>query len=303
MTDYTPDQLLMGGGAAFFTWAAKNQLGQYVTKPYGQNGRTRVAGYLAKIGGVEQQSDYNTRALLTWPDGKPKQQFAITLDVDWQNTSDWDLVNNQWQQVGPKDADDKQRGIMIKQSSALQGALRDGIKQAGADGLQLGAYIVIELVAEVPGQGNPRKEFAVQYTAPAQGVAMGGGQPVQQQGQVAYAAQPGQVGGPTPMNAPQQYPQGPAPQFTPPTVPQQPQQYQQPAPQQYAAQQPQQAPAPQQPPFQGAQPTQGAPAPQPGQQNPFEVAKRLLHELKLPPEQVAVATGLTKEQVEQIPAF
>src|SRR5690606_22965775 len=95
-TENTPDQLLMGGGATFFTWAAKNQIGQYVTKPYGQTGRTRVAGYISRIGGVEQQSDFNTKALLTWPDGKPKQQFAITLDVDWQNTSDWKFENGGW---------------------------------------------------------------------------------------------------------------------------------------------------------------------------------------------------------------
>lgn len=307
MTNPTSQDLLMGGGGAFFTWAAKNPLGQYVTKPYGQNGRTRVAGHLARIGDVIQQTDYSTGALQTWTDGKPKQQFAITLDVDWQNTNDWDLINGQWQQVGPKDADDKQRGIMIKQSSALQGTLRDAIKQSGASGLQLGAYIVIELVAEVPGQGNPRKEFAVQYTPPAQGVAMGG----QPQGQAPQQFQQPQYGQPAavtttqpaqqyqqPAPAPQQYVQQgqPQPQYAPQGQPgPAPQQYQQPA---------------QQPPFQGAQPVGGqpqqAPAPQQGApqaQDPVSVAKRLLHELKMPPEQVAAATGLTVEQVQQIPAF
>lgn len=266
MTENTPDQLLMGGGASFFTWAAKNQLGQYVTKPYGQNGRTRVAGHIARIGTVEQQTDYNTRALLTWPDGKPKQQFAITLDVDWQNTSDWDLQNNAWVQVGPKDADDRQRGVMIKQSSALQGALRDAVKQSGAEGLQLGAYLVVELTAEVPGQGNPRKEFTVQYTAPAQNMMMGG-QPQQQGPAQPQYAQPQQ-----PYGQPVQQAPAPAPQ------------------QQYAQPQPQQAPVPQ------GQPQAQGP-------DPFAIAKRLLHELKLPPDQVAATTGLTVEQVQQIPPF
>lgn len=328
MTGQAPDDLLMGGGATFFSTAAKNNIGQFVTKPYGQQGRTYISGWISSIGEVQQQTDYTTGALLTWTDGKPRQQFPIIIDVDWQNTLDWKLENNQWVQAGPTAADDTQRGIMIKQSSDLQGKLKDAIKSAGADGIRVGAYITVELVGEVPGQGNPRKNHAVTYQPPApqQNAVMGmeqgqpqppaptpGGAGAPQQGyqQQPQAPQQAQQGYP-----PQEmHPQAPAPmpqqpmQQAPAPAPMPQQGYQQPPAPQVPAQQPMQQQGgyvrqPQQMPPQ--QPMQAPPqqqAPAQNQQDPTVIARKLLHELNLPAEQVAQQTGLPLETVQQLPPF
>lgn len=272
MTEPTADSLLMGGGATFFTFAAKNSIGQFVTKPYGPQNPTKVAGTVASIGEPQQQTDYSSNALQTWPDGKPKLQFAITLDVDWNNTFDWQNPDA-WQRVGPADANDTQRGVMIKQSSQLQGALRDAIKEAGASNLALGAYVVVEMTGEQAStKGNPQKIYAVTYQPPAQGVVMEqpqmqAAQQVPAQMQQAHSAQI--AASVMPQNAPVAQPA----QVQPQAVPQQ------------------------------VQPTAGAAPPAPSQNDPFEIGRKLLHEMKLSPEQVAATTGLTIEQVNQLPPF
>jgi hypothetical protein len=291
MTEPTAQDVLMGGGGRTISWADKDQMGRFITKPYG----TSYEGFVMQDGAnltPSQQTDYNTGALLTWNDGKPKLQIFIPIQT----------------QLREDPQDDGKRTLVVKQSSALQAAIRDAVERAGAKGLQQGGYLKVTLTGEVPGQGSPRKTFEAVYTPAAQGVVMG-------QGQTQGQPQQGQQVPQQPAQPQYQQPQAPAPQQFQgqPQQPAQPQ-YQQPqgqgpAPQQFQA--PQQAPAPQQfqPPAPQAQVPQQfqAPAPQQGGQapagpNPVDIAKKLLA-MNLSPEQVAESTGLTVEQVKQIPPY
>jgi hypothetical protein len=272
MTEPTAQDVLMGGGGRTISWADKDQMGRFITKPYG----TSYEGFVMQDGAnltPSQQTDYNTGALLTWNDGKPKLQIFIPIQT----------------QLREDPQDDGKRTLVVKQSSALQAAIRDAVERAGAKGLQQGGYLKVTLTGEVPGQGSPRKTFEAVYTPAAQGVVMGQGQgqvQPQQPAQPQYQQPQGQA------PAPQQFQGQPAqPQYQQPVPPQ-------PAPQQF------QAPAPA---SQGQVPQQfQAPAPQQGQApagpNPVDIAKKLLA-MNLSPEQVAESTGLTVEQVKQIPPY
>lgn len=291
MTQPTSQDLLMGGGGKSWSWAVLNpQTNRYDDKPVG----TTVEGYISgPIGDPTQQTDIQSKALLTWPDGKPKLQIVIPLATQLREDAE----------------DDGNRGLFVKQSSPLQAAIRDAVKESGAQALSQGGYLKVTFVGTKPSStvGNaPIKLFQAWYTPPAQGVVMDGSAQQPAQGYQPQAPQQGQYAPaqPQPQYAPQQpaqgyQPQAPqqgqyAPAGAPPAQPQP--QYAPQPPTQPPAQpqfQPPQAPAPQQAP---------AGAPQQGQ-NPFEVARKLLHEMKLPPEQVAAATGLTVEQVNQVPAF
>jgi hypothetical protein len=272
MTEPTAQDVLMGGGGRTISWADKDQMGRFITKPYG----TSYEGFVMQDGAnltPSQQTDYNTGALLTWNDGKPKLQIFIPIQT----------------QLREDPQDDGKRTLVVKQSSALQAAIRDAVERAGAKGLQQGGYLKVTLTGEVPGQGSPRKTFEAVYTPAAQGVVMGQGQ-----GQ----AQPQQ-----PAQPQYQQPQAPAPQQFQ-GQPQQPAQPQYQAPQQAPAPQPQQF---QQPQGQAVPQQFQAPAPQQGGQapagpNPVDIAKKLLA-MNLSPEQVAESTGLTVEQVKQIPPY
>jgi hypothetical protein len=271
MTEPTAQDVLMGGGGRTISWADKDQMGRFITKPYG----TSYEGFVMQDGAnltPSQQTDYNTGALLTWNDGKPKLQIFIPIQT----------------QLREDPQDDGKRTLVVKQSSALQAAIRDAVERAGAKGLQQGGYLKVTLTGEVPGQGSPRKTFEAVYTPAAQGVVMGQGQG---QAQPQQPAQPQYQQPQAP--APQQFQGQPAqPQYQQPVPPQ-------PAPQQFQAP----APAPQ-----GQVPQQfQAPAPQqqgqaPAGPNPVDIAKKLLA-MNLSPEQVAESTGLTVEQVKQIPPY
>lgn len=248
MTD--AQDLLMGGGGKSWSWAIKNEAtGGYDDKPPG----TSVEGYIdGPIGDPIQQTDIHSGALQTWPDGKPKLQIVIPLATQLREDTE----------------DDGKRGLFVKQSSNLQAAVRDAVKNAGAQSLQQGGYLKVTFTGPRPASQvgmNPVKVFEAAYTPPAQGVVMDTGQAVTQPAQspAQYAPQQGHV--PTPQPPPAQVSQ---------TVPAQ--QYQQQAP---------------------------TPAPVQGQPDPYEIAKKLLHELKLSPEQVAASTGLSLEQVQQLPPF
>ncbi len=168
MTQPTAQDLLMGGGGRMFSWAIKQPTGHYATVPYG----TFVSGVLESEPSVAQQTDINTGALLTWPDGKPKLQLIFTLQTQLREDPD----------------DDGKRTLWVKQSSNLQAAIRDAVSKTGAQSAEAGGLLTATLVGERPaskGGQNPIKVFEVQYQRPAQQALMAPdgaqGQPAQQQ--------------------------------------------------------------------------------------------------------------------------
>jgi hypothetical protein len=272
MTQPTAQDILMGGGARMFSWALRNpQTGQYATKPYG----TTISGVISGEMSQAQQTDIDTQALQTWPDGKPKMQAIIPLQTDLREDAD----------------DDGARTLWVKQSSALQAAIKAAVVASGAKSLLPGGTLTVTLTGETPSSKagmNPIKQFAAQYTPPAQNVVMGGenGQPAQ--GQVP----PAQVAQGQPQYA-QPAAQG---QFPPQTaaVAQQPTQAasvaQQPVGQSQYAQ-----------PAQVAQQVAQAPPAQPAQAGPDPLAvARQLAAMRVPAEQIVLATGLPLEQVQPL---
>jgi hypothetical protein len=123
------------------------------------------------------QSDFSTGEKKFYKDGNPVYQVVLTLQTQFRN---WEGVAADKR---PDTPDDGQRRVFC--SPALKSELARAIKAAspgGSKGLPEGSVITIQFVREVPGHGNPKKEYAVQIQLPAD-VALGGApaaQPVQQ---------------------------------------------------------------------------------------------------------------------------
>jgi hypothetical protein len=115
---------------------------------------TVVKGTITTPPTLSQQTDFTTGALKTWDDGKPMMQLVITLQTDERDPETPD--------------DDGLRSLYVK--GAMQAAVKDAIRKAGAKGLEVGGTIAVKYtgdgVAKQRGM-NPPKQFAAQYQAPA----------------------------------------------------------------------------------------------------------------------------------------
>ena len=116
---------------------------------------------------VRQQTDISTGELLTWDDGKPKQQLVITLQTDIRE----DVV------IG-EDPDDGRRRIYVKgstkaESKSMTVAVRDALRTAGAQRLDIGATLAVRYtgdgVATTRGFTAP-KQYAAKYEPPVKPV-------------------------------------------------------------------------------------------------------------------------------------
>ncbi|MFD2839353.1 hypothetical protein ACFSYH_02045 [Populibacterium corticicola] len=250
-----------------------------------------------------QATDFATKQLETWDDGRPKMLLAVTVASNLHTTPD----------------DNGHRTIYIKtwgeQAKAFKMAVQNacGPTASASQALAVGNLFAAQYTGEIPSQkGSPTKLYAYQIQPVNAGIdqSFGGQQqytqpPVQQQPQ-----QFGQNQGPAPSWAtgqPQQ-PTPPAPSAPQQGYPQQPGQFQQvpaaPAPIQQAPLP--QAPQPAQPVQQApvAQPVQQQPAPAPPQQaaaNPADVARSLIA-VGQPDELIAQATGLDVAVIAQLRA-
>ena len=152
--------LLMGGGGRNWSWVAKDANGIRVDKPVG----TSISGTVEASGISEmQQTDYDTGALLTWPDGKPKMQIVIPLQTQFKDD----------------DEDDGRRTLYVKQSSNLQAAIANAVRATGAKALEDGGTLTVTFTGTKPAsnpRNNPIKVFSAQYqrSAGQQGALMDG---------------------------------------------------------------------------------------------------------------------------------
>lgn len=276
-----------------------------------------VEGRITDIGEQRQSYKYDPRPNAPrqhdfYESGKPKMEIPVTLQTELRD---------------PEDADDDGRRKLIipvffKDQSILA-AIRDAVRQAGAQDLDVGGWLGVAFVGYDPesqNPQNPRKLYNAMYRPPAPG----GGAFSQGQDQ-APAAQPQQQQ-PAQLSTQQwqQQPQQPAPQQQPQwQQPQAPAQQQQPrtaqdymqaaangpqAPQQPAPQQQWQQPqaAPQQPAqAQAAAPQQTWQQPQAAPQQPQQVnvdadSVRALAAQGFSDEDIAAATGASPEAIRTI---
>lgn len=91
-----------------------------------------------------QQTDFATKALMTWPDGNPKWQNVITIQ--------------------PEDGGDP---VAVFAKGQLLTAVKEAIVASGSKGFEENARIVIRHHELKPSdKGNPQKLFQVKYEAP-----------------------------------------------------------------------------------------------------------------------------------------
>ena len=117
---------------------------------------TIVKGIITSPPTLSQQTDFTTGALKSWDDGGPMMQLVVTISTDERDPETPD--------------DDGLRSLYIK--GALQAAVKDAIRKAGARGLEVGGTIAVKYVGDGVAKSrgmNPPKQFACQYTAPAAG--------------------------------------------------------------------------------------------------------------------------------------
>lgn len=104
---------------------------------------------------VNQQTDFKTGELLTWPSGDPRMQLIVTLQTDQRDPS--------------VDDDDGRRRLFVK-GKRLTEAVRDAVKAAGVKKLEDGGTLTVTYVRDgVPeNKGiSPPKEYTASYQPPA----------------------------------------------------------------------------------------------------------------------------------------
>ena len=131
-----------------------------------------IAGEIKEISEPMQCTDFGTSNPSFWPSGDPMMQAKITLATDQRDPSD------------PQD--DGKRGLWVVQSGKQGGllwAIREAIKAAGAETIQVGGRLQVSFTGTDPeskNPHNPRKLYEAQYQPPAPGGGMfsqqGGGQ-------------------------------------------------------------------------------------------------------------------------------
>jgi len=98
---------------------------------------------------MEQQTDYDTGALLTWSDGKPRMQLVMTIQSKATGKT-WTGLHNEEKSL-PND--DGMRTLYIK--GALQKSFSRALSAARCK-LAVGAHVSIERIADGP-KSDPKK--------------------------------------------------------------------------------------------------------------------------------------------------
>lgn len=174
-------QLLSGGGKYF---------------PFKEIGDS-ITGIVETVHDPEQQTDFETNAPLTKPDGSPKWQFRIDLQTDIRNDED----------------DNGKRTLYVK--GWMTGAIGDALRTAGAGGLEPGARLTVAVISQDP---PPRKgmrpvnKFSAVYEAPAPGASAAANALLRAQAATAVAAPPAAPAAQAPAPA---APAGPPPGIDP----------------------------------------------------------------------------------------
>lgn len=136
MTITDPNDFLLGTGIPSF--------------PFKEHGDT-AKGPIVSLD-MQQQRDFNTGLGLTWDNGDPKMQLRAVLATDQRND----------------DNDNGHRAVYVK--GQMQQAVRDAIKKAGAQKIEVGGVLAIryEGDGEPPKKGlNAPKQYVAKYEPPA----------------------------------------------------------------------------------------------------------------------------------------
>lgn len=138
-----PNDFLMGGGGG---------VPSFSFGPLGSPPGASVTGKILKLE-TSQQTDYNTRAPLSWGNGDPKMQLEVTLQTTLRDAS--------------IDDDDGQRRVFVK-GKGLTDATREAVLSVGAKGLEIGGTLTVTYSHDTKpaGGGNAYREYKVMYERP-----------------------------------------------------------------------------------------------------------------------------------------
>lgn len=136
MTNYDPNELLDGGGIT----GAKFAVG------------TVWKGQITAID-VNQQRDFKTKQLKTWPDGNPMMQVILTIQTDVRDPA--------------VDDDDGRRRIFLG-GKRIREAVTAARNATGAK-LAVGGTIAVQCTGEEPAEPgmNPAKLYVAEYKPPS----------------------------------------------------------------------------------------------------------------------------------------
>lgn len=101
-----------------------------------------------------QQTDFRTKVPETWKDGSPKMQVLVQVRTTQRDPQ--------------KPEDDGTRTLYIK-GKELTNAIRNAVRQSGANGIHTGGILTVQYVADGPAEVgfNPPKLYAASYQPPA----------------------------------------------------------------------------------------------------------------------------------------
>ena len=150
MSNDTNDFLFGGGGKAFRF----------------ENIGDTVEGSITDVV-VSQQTDLETNAPLTWPDGSPRKQLVISLQTSLKEDDNDDGIRRCFAKGGRFEA---QEGT----GTSMKDAIADAVRKAGARSLDEGGILKIGHtgLAKRTNRGfSPAKLYRATYTAPTKSVA------------------------------------------------------------------------------------------------------------------------------------
>lgn len=113
---------------------------------------TTVTGQIVREPEVTQQTEFGTGRPLTWDDGKPRLQLVVQIQTSERDPQDVE--------------DDGVRAIYVKGKS-LTNAVRDAVRKAGAQGLEVGGTLTVTYVGDGEAdRGMPPKLYTATYQRP-----------------------------------------------------------------------------------------------------------------------------------------
>lgn len=138
MIDIDPNDLIMGSGAKSASFPTKG---------------TTVTGFISRKPETMQQTHITTREPLFYKDNQPKLMVRILLLTEEHEDDD----------------DNGERALYAKVGGGIMAAIRDALKAAGAERLEVGGKLAVRYVKDGVAKGalDPPKIYEAKYKLPA----------------------------------------------------------------------------------------------------------------------------------------
>ena len=116
-----------------------------------------VAGKILKTETLQRRSIRHPERVLYWPDGQPKWQIVITLEVTKMQPAP---------ELGTDESAVIERRLFVKIPGGIRTAISGAMKNAGVRSLEMGHYLRVEYIdngAQPNKAMNPPKVYGAEY--------------------------------------------------------------------------------------------------------------------------------------------